>query len=305
MRHVFGLCCLAGLLLAGCTPSTPATCGLNDVGDFNVTYTKYGQPVLQGTLDNQTVHFMLDSGSDTSVLSVAAYYRLNLRGLTGIEGYSTGVGGNAQDNAIIMRDVTFGGLTVKYIVFLVGNYGSNSRHAHDEDDGLIGEDVLHRFDIGYDLPDNKISLYLPQNCPVTAPPFAGQFAALPITHVEGKPDLIPYQIDSQTLNFVLDSGSSDTFVEQSALDRLGIKPEAVSSQPEVASGLGGLKLTQRREQFNSVTIGAETFSDLWLSVGRSHLSDMQDGLLGDDYLATHKVFVSNSTHTIYFGLTAN
>jgi predicted aspartyl protease len=305
MRPVFGLLCLAGLVLAGCSQPPPASCTLADVGDFPLTFTGSGQPVIKASIDKHTVYFMIDSGADNSILSLSAYNRLNMTGLHEVQGYMTGAGGIVETHDVMERDLVIGGLTVQSVVFIVGGYQAGDLKPGQIVDGLIGADVLHNFDIGYDFPDKRISFYLHENCATAQAPYAGDFAPVAFTKTASDKTILPYQIDGQTMNFILDSGASDTFVEQAALERLGIKPENETANSGELSALGNLTLAERPEQFSNATIGAESYSDIWLRVVNSKTASDEDGLLGDDYLATHRVFLSNSSDIIYLGLTVN
>jgi hypothetical protein len=58
-------------------------------------------------------------------------------------------------------------------------------------------------------------------------------------------------------------------------------------------------------EFADVQIGAEDFSDDWVWVDTTAQADLDedsDGLLGEDYLSAHKVFISNATATVYLGV---
>jgi hypothetical protein len=59
-------------------------------------------------------------------------------------------------------------------------------------------------------------------------------------------------------------------------------------------------------EFNTITIGAESIPDDWIILDETpnaEFNAINDGLLGRDYLATHRVFIANSSHMVYLGLT--
>jgi len=104
---------------------------------------------------------------------------------------------------------------------------------------------------------------------------------------------------------VLDTGAEGTVVTQAALTRLGVKPEALAPQTGTGSGFGNEAFGYRNMEFTDVAIGAEDFSDDWVLVDmtkQAELDAYSDGFLGEDYLSTHRVFISNSTATAYLGL---
>jgi len=71
----------------------------------------------------------------------------------------------------------------------------------------------------------------------------------------------------------------------------------------VGIGINGRPAHVIEEQFSSVSIGAETYSDPWIMVGDSHASLEIPSLVGEDFLSRHRVFIANSSQTAFIGLT--
>jgi len=288
------------------TSAHAATCQLQVNASLPVSFIG-ASPVITVTINGQDEHMLLDSGSEYSYLSVHTYNALNLHDTATADAYTTGLGGNVQNNTFTMVDLNFG--AVRYhdeVMFLAENV-IPSKKGKALFDGIIGYDVLQRFDIGLDLPDHNITLYTPEQCATPILPWTGDYAPVPFTRPQGASPVIPVAINNQTLNAVLDTGAEVSLFMQASLSRSGVIPEA---QPANASGsglgLGNREFGLHMAKFSTVTIGAEQFSDDWLGVDVTKNRDLnanEDGFLGEDYFATHKVFIANSNYTAYLGLT--
>jgi hypothetical protein len=115
---------------------------------------------------------------------------------------------------------------------------------------------------------------------------------------------ITYRIDGRTLAMILDTGASVSLVKSSSLESNHITAEVTPHD-----GLLGLVAAGNRhvdvkaERFRSIDIGAESFANSWLFVTTSAAPEAADGLLGDDYLLHHRVFIETDSQTAFFGLT--
>jgi predicted aspartyl protease len=296
---------LLAALAAGSAAQAQTTCPFAVAADFPVTYVGYHTPVITVQIRGQNVRMEVDTGSAMSFLTTAAYDRLNLSGTYPTKGaYATGVAGTMQLDVVVMQDVKFGAVTMRDTLLGVTDQASVSRHGVPLVDGVIGNDIMRYFDIGLDLPDNHITFYQPQGCAATQTPWTGQFAPLPITrHKETLANTVDYGVDNATLAATIDTGAQSSLIAQAALSRAGIKPEAMPPAHFVVEGIGSSRLPAVPEQFSSLTIGAESFSDMWVMVANSPMSQFTDALIGEDYLSTHRVFIANSSDTAFFGLT--
>jgi len=249
----------------------------------------------------------VDSGSDISYLSQDAYDAMDLADTAQLTGmYVTGLGGTVQINTAAEVDMVFGDITLHDEVLPVSNQLVPEHNNKPLVDGVIGYDILQFFDIGLDLANKRITFYTLKNCPAATAPWPGDFAPEPFTRPHNESPDIPVTVNNQIFQVTLDTGADGSDITQAALTRLGVKPEAMAPKPETAEGIANEAFNLRDMQFADVQIGAEDFSDDWVWVDTTPQADLDadtDGSLGEDYLRTHKVFISNSTATIYLGVT--
>ena len=207
----------------------------------------------------------------------------------------------------IMEDLQVGNVELKNEGLLVVNFGLVDRRPGPPVDGLLGFDVLQDFDVAFDLPHDLVTFYEPQSCASGQTPWAGDYDAeafIPRPDRLNEPD-IAINIDGKAITLLIDSGAGSTIITQHAVTASGLAPEALAEKTFRGVGVGNLAFSGRREQFANVTIGAEGFSDLWMRVGEMATtpdSPMQ-GLLGEDYLRHHRVFLANTARTADLSLT--
>jgi predicted aspartyl protease len=284
--------------------SAQGSCPLHIEANFPVTFVRGHLPVVTVTIAGQPVHLLLDTGSLTSFLTNGAYFALKLTGTMPTTGdYATGVAGTMQVNTIVLEDMKFGAVVLHNEVLAVTDQVVPAFHGKPLTEGILGDDIMQFFDVGLDLPDNRIIFYLPQSCSAGVVPWSGDYAPMPITrHKETLTATIDYGVNNVTLAAIIDTGASTSLITQQALARTGTTAEAGSVGPAFG-GAGSHTITSKREVFNAVSIGAESFDNMPVYVANSPFAEFADAILGEDYLSTHRVFLSNSTDTAYLGLT--
>jgi hypothetical protein len=301
---------LAALGLAGLAhPAAAGTCQLVIDAAFTVSYTSSHTPIIPVVIKGTPLMMMLDSGSDESFLSQKAYDKLNLSYTFHAPGIQmSGLGGDANVEAVVEQDISFGQVKLHdQILSVTGQEMAEEKGGKTPVDGIIGYDVMQHFDIGLDLPDNKITFYDPQDCASPSLPWVGDYAPVAFTRPNNGPPVATAAIDDQVFKMTLDTGADGTMIMESALKSAGVKPEALEHGADLtASGFGDLPFGIHMAEFSSVAIGAEEFSNGWLAMDVKRNPDMDpvdDGLIGEDYFATHRVYISNGGYTAYLGLT--
>jgi predicted aspartyl protease len=303
MKTVCAALMLVTLTLTPGAGRAQGVCPFVVAADLPVTYVHHHSPVVTIMIKGMPVTMEVDTGSDESYLTTRAYDRLNLndtyQGLNGM--YGKGVAGPMQINSVTMQDVTLGHVTLRDELLFISDSVGAASHGVPLADGLMGEDIMKSFDIGLDLPDNRIIFYDPPDCAATEPPWAGSYAAVPLTaHPKVGMSTVDYGVDDAVLAAMIDTGAETSLIARTALQRTGIRPAAVQARAFGIEGVGANKMAARAEEFASITIGAESFADMWVVVADSPISEITDALIGEDYLASHKVFIANSSKTAFF-----
>jgi hypothetical protein len=285
-----------------------ASCQLDIDADLPVTYVDGHIPVITVEAEGQPIRLKVDTGASMTFITPGAYDRLQLGQTVNPSGYiMTGLGGSRPISAFAMVDMSFGQVRLRDEVVAIFAKSQPDEIGPNAIDGIMGYDVLQYFDIGLDLPHNRITLYSPHHhCPVTETPWPGDYAPTAFTRPHAASPVIQEAIDGQNFNATIDTGSDRSLIMEASLARSGVTAEAAQA-PGSGHGvaMAGLQFNFEEAQFSTLDIGAEEFDNAWLMLDttkETEINQVSDGLLGEDYLAHHRVFIDNWASTAYLGL---
>jgi predicted aspartyl protease len=287
------------LPLAACANSSGPSCVQVQNASLPVTFTAQGLPVVDIVVAGQTLHMLVDTGAEITIITPAAAKKIPSGFVDGGTIRMEGVNGGLDSQARSVQLMRLGGISVKNEEVFVTKLAIPDNQGN-EIDGNIGEDILKNFNIGLDFPHHQLDLFSRGGC-ASAFPWSGPFAPLPFPAGQNGPK-ITFYIDGQPITGMVDSGTSGLSVQQQALTQAGVIPRKIGGRIR-SVGIGGLTGTNIRERFDSLTIGGEVFASPWISV-RPHASYGEpDALIGESYLHTHQVYINNETNTVWLGTT--
>lgn len=232
-------------LIAWTQSSAAATsCELAVDLDSPVTYVDGHIPVIVVKILDQEMKLMVDSGSASSFITNAAYNRLHLNQTDNIPGYSTwGLGGRVDVSGFALVNMSFGAVRLEDEVVGILSRPISAASGPNAIDGIMGYDILQSFDVGLDLPHNRITLYSPQHCTLAETPWEGDYAPMPFRRPQGASPVVAETIDDKTFNVVIDTGADHSLIMQASLNRNGVVPELPPAVlTKTGSGIGGLKV---------------------------------------------------------------
>lgn len=298
------LAAVAPFLLAANFASLPAhasgkKCQIGKVFDLPITMNSL-RPLIPTKINGQDAKFILDSGAFYSMISsaTAAEYKLKLSpapyGLTVV-----GVGGSAQVQVATVKDFNLVGFDNKNVEFLVG--GSDIGSA-----GLLGQNLLEKFEVEYDLANGVIRLFKSENCEGAnmaywvAPQQA--YSMMDIDHTDPlHPNTIGRgQLNGQKIRVTFDTGAFTSVLSLRAAERAGLKPDSPGVVDEgYTSGIGRGQVRTYIGTFASFAIGdGEEIKNAKLRFADTRLND-SDMLLGADFFVSHRIFVANKEHRLF------
>jgi predicted aspartyl protease len=267
------------LLLAACA-ETAGPCRLQPIADLPAT-TDGNRLMVAGQVDGAAVNLLIDTGAERTVLSTATVAALQLPRSQRSATRLTGIGG-----AVSNADV--------FAVLGIGHADFRDRLAVaniPDFDGIVGGDMLSRYDLELNVPDRRVRLWRAPGCHAADLPWAGPRATVPV-HVTGDRLRVAVTIDGHKLDALLDSGAARSLLQADAAQRLGVTGAALAADPAGrARGLDGALLGVRTHRFTSLAIGGEQIANPQIGVAAFQL-DAADMLLGIDYLRSHRVWVS-------------
>lgn len=286
-------------LIAASSSAAPAfaagKCSLGRIAEVPITMTGL-RPMIPAEIDGHKTNFLLDSGAFYSTISpgTAAEFGLKTRAAPP-QLHLTGIGGETNASVATVR-LDLAGIVIPRIEFIVG--GSEVGGA-----GLLGQNILSRADIEYDFAGGVVRFFKPSDCgnqPLEY--WAPSFSMMPIESVT---DARFHTVGTALLNGVkiriaFDTGASTSILSRDAAARVGVRPgDAGVVAAGQGRGLGKRTVPNWIGQFDSIKLGDEEIKKIRLRFGELSLDDI-DMLLGADFFLSHRVYVANSQHRIYF-----
>ncbi len=249
--------------------------------------------------------FIMDTGAERSVVTAEAAQRLGLLRDQWVGTTMGGIGGVDRRPNADPRSLSLGGLplvrrTLTHdhsltVGVLPGITGTNPVV-----DGLLGRDYLALFDLDLDLPNRLLTLYQVSDCRGRFLPWPGKYASIPATIPMGEAIIVPVTIDGKPLRALLDSGATSSLLAAPGMYKMGLEQANLSADPSgQISGLGPHSVTVHRHLFSALTIGNQTITSPSLWVEPIRLSPIVDMLLGADFLANRRVWISFATKQVF------
>lgn len=264
-----------------------------------------GTIVVPVEVNGVTASFILDTGAQRSVVTEAAVERLGLARDQWVGTTMRGVGGiNARANAD-PRSLSLGGVplvrhTLNHNTSLTVGILPRSSTESPVVDGVLGRDYLSAFDLDLDMAESRLALYQISGCAGRFLPWKGNYAALAVSNPTENALVVPVVLDGRPLRALLDSGASSSLLGAPGVSRLGLDLAELQADPaDQVSGLGARTVTMRRHRFRSLRVGSETFDAPVLWVASITLNPIVDMLLGADWLAERRIWISYATRQVF------
>jgi tetratricopeptide (TPR) repeat protein len=289
-------------VLAGLAPGLAhAECSMQTFAELPVTMSGM-RPLIAATINGHEGSFIADSGAFYSLISPGMAGATGLRVTAAPLSYRIGgIGGSTSAYYTTVQDLVLGGNPIHKIDFFVA--GSDTGTA-----GLIGQNILGIADVEYDLPHGIIRLTRSKDCGHALLAYwatDGAYSSIPI---EERNAAHPHTIGTVIVNGVaikaiFDTGASRTILSLRAAARAGVKPgDPGVVRDGATSGLGRKVGNAWRASFASFKIGDEEIHNPRLRIGEIDLSDA-DMLVGADFFISHRVYVGNAVHKMFFSYT--
>jgi tetratricopeptide (TPR) repeat protein len=271
---------------------------------INLPVTMAGlRPMVSAKINGRDANFIADSGAFFSLISPSVASASGLRLTLAPEGVRLkGVGGEASLATTTVKDFTLAGIPLHNVTFMVG--GTDTGMA-----GLLGQNVLGIGDVEYDLPHAAIRLFIVRDCGHADMaywvPAGGSYSMLPI---EQRSQTNPHTVGTVYLNgapirAIFDTGAGQSIVSLRAAAKAGVKPGDPGVVPAgFGRGLGRQRIQSWLAPVGTIKIGDEEIRNARLRIGDLGLPDV-DMLIGADFFISHRIYVSNESHRMFFSYT--
>jgi tetratricopeptide (TPR) repeat protein/predicted aspartyl protease len=275
-------------------------CKLNRLATLPVTMEGL-RPTVEAQINGTPALFTLDSGAFWSMLSPASAQQYQLRldysRLPGL--YVRGIGGSASAAVTTVKTFTVFNVPLHNVDFIVGGSEPGKGTV-----GLLGQNILRIADVEYDLAQGELNLFKPENCRhVDLVYWAKQGEPYNVIDIEETTPVEPHTTGRVNLNGAkvrvqFDTGAATSLVGLHAAASAGLKPDSPGVEAAgYSTGIGRKPVQTWIATFPVLKIGDEEIHNARLRFGDLGPFDM---LLGDDFFLSHRVYVSNSQHKLYF-----
>jgi hypothetical protein len=308
----FAAAALAGALLTS-SAAAHADCKLLQVAEFKTDPKSYS-PIVDGSINGHPVKVLIDSGATTSMVSRRDADRLGLPTIEMMGMRAYGIGGDSQVYRAHIDHLRIGDLDKGNLDLLVSG---------DPDKAwptavVLGDDVLSKVDVEFDLAHNAIRLFMPQGCAAPQLVYWGAaYSQAPLLDFDSNNPAIQTRalINGRQILAEFDSGAEVSLVDATAADAASVARPAQGATTGALQGLGPHPEQPWTGHFDSFAVGDEKISHLNIQVlaftggmtqteTGSHtprpLDSTPSMFIGDDFLHAHRVFVDNQDHLILF-----
>jgi hypothetical protein len=295
---------MAGFLL----PATAlAACVVNARATIPLTVSG-GMIIAPVEVNGITASFIVDTGASRSLVTPEAVQRLGLARDQWVGSTMSGVGGigaierppNADPRSLSLGGVPLMRRTLNHDTSLAVGVMPNARAGNHVIDGLLGRDFLSSFDLDLDIRGARLTLYQVNDCSGRFLSWIGEYAAIPVTFVEITALVLPVMLDDTPLRAMLDTGASASILAAPGIARLGLQPGSFARDASGRlSGVGPRIVTAHRHQFRSLVVGGQAIGSPTLWVEPVRLQPIADMLLGADWLAGRRIWISFATHQLF------
>jgi len=291
------------LSLFACSKAAVGKCELKKFAEFAVTM-RDSRALIPVKFNGAEAVLAVDSGAFFSLITAgtAAEFGLKL-GPAPFNLRVTGVGGSeAKMDLTTVNELTIAGQTLRRVQFLVGGSEPEAGSV-----GLLGQNILGIADAEYDLANGVIRLIEPSNCGKAPLAYwAKDDEPVGVIDIESKSESGFHTIGTASVNgykirVVFDTGAGISMLTLHAAARAGIKlddPGVVAAG--ATHGIGKTFHATWIAPVKSFSIGGEEIKNTKLRIGDVPSMLDADMLIGPDFFLSHRIYVSNAQHKLYF-----
>lgn len=258
------------------------------------------RPVVHAQVNGRDVTLMVDSGAVFSMLTPAAAASLGLRTEPLDHRLELrGVGGRVDASLTRVDVFTLAGYPMRRVEFIVAG-----NDLGDGIEGLLGQSVLGIADVEYDLAHGFVRLMRSEHCERSDLAYWSDVVPNSNVTIDRTNALSSHTVGTAYLNgkairVVFDSGANVSMLSWRAAERAGVKRGGAGVEALGYSvGVGRRSVPTWLARFDSFRIGDEEIKNARLRIGDIGMDE--DMLLGADFFASHRIYVSNAQRRLYF-----
>jgi predicted aspartyl protease len=276
-----------------------ATCQLTKEAQLPLVE-RAGRFLVEAGINGEKRLFVIDTGSQKSVLTPAAADALNLPYDRTSAQRVIGVGDAVTANYPRIASITLGATQWTDLRLPTTGADTFARMAEPALAGILGADILSRYDVELDFPAHTMTLYTAVNCLGHFVPWSGEFQSYSPEYTPRHLFLMNVRLNGQPLHAVLDTGSSRSLVGRAAAQRAGVDGDMLARDPKTSGqGVAGTSFAIYQHRFDTVQIGTRVFRNAQVEIGDTGVPRGIGMLLGMDFMKWRRVWLSYSTGWVF------
>ena len=289
----------ASCALGALSSSADAACSIGKIAELKITMDG-SRPMLDAKVNGMRGKFTVDSSSFYNIVSGAGASRSGLR-LKPPPAWlaAKGPDGKPLLSIGVANDFVVDDLHFKNIEFLAG--GNELAGS----DGVVGQPMFQGYDVEYDLANRVIRLMRPENCgDASLAYWTSPQQPYSVVDINPTTSAQPFvsgvaQLDGTQIRVLFDTGANASRISPQAAKQAGLKLNAAElGEPGTSTGMGRPTVKTYGAPFGTLKVGDEEILNPHLRVGDTR--EGTDMLLGADFFLSHRIYVSNSQHKVYF-----
>ena len=296
MRVVILLC-----LLAGCAAEpadapvaqTPASCSIDKVVDLPMAPNQRWA-IVPAKLNGQAVSMVLDTGAEAAMVSPDAQLALGLaldpHRRTTVIGYS----GSATSQNVLIEHFQLGEEELPQPSMAVGEIPMRPAISPILA-GLIGGQILSQYDVEFDFPARRVTLWQRPSCATRGPAGGGHWDHVRLQRGQNSLVTLEVSIGGQRLQALLDTGAVSSMLSATAAARLGVSGAV---KEVVTRGADGADSIMRARRYPDVAVAGSHSPNFAVLVGdvRVPFAEM---ILGMDFWRTRRLWIDYANQVAY------
>lgn len=258
-----------------------------------------GVPVVTAEVDGSAALFVLDTGASRSVLTEAAVQRLSLPLDEWASMTMRGIGGAVRRRVANLRSLTLGGAPLRR-KSAAGNMSiavvpGLPLPVQTPVAGLIGGDFLSAYDLEWD--GSRLRLFTAAECSGRFAPWPGRYDALTAEPAVAGWMVVALTIDGHRLRALLDTGAQRSLLTPRGAAALGIN--AAAQGDARLAGVGAAEVSASPVIVRRMVVGSETTDPAGLLLAQGFVIPGIDVVLGADWFAGRRVWLSYATGQVF------
>jgi hypothetical protein len=247
----------AAVVAFGCLATSTAnaqTCGLTKVASYDMRFTDSGHVAVDIRIGGVDKLMAVDTGAWFSYLTAEEVdaMRLPRRSMSG-QFVAYDAYGRRTSEVATAPSIMIGPLEVDAVDFIVPphgtSYGTNVS-------GLLGANVLKKFDLDFDFANKKFNLFSQDHCAGQVVYWSADGATKIPFKFNGSAITIPVQLDGHDFYASLDSGAFASTISQPIASQVfNLSPDSPGVDKTVHTGSDGSSWTDYTHTFNTLSFG--------------------------------------------------